>query len=140
MYAEKIGFYKTKYGYGIYGEMFVTNKYGANVGQTQKTSDYYQADEEWWQKAEQNGLYVGNVDYDRSAGVYSIDICGRINDDAGDFAGVLKAVLNIEEVIRIVREFEEAQPQETARFELVTKEGRIIYSTDKYEFFELCLF
>nr|MBU1328350.1 hypothetical protein [Candidatus Omnitrophota bacterium] len=48
---EKLEFYKKKYSYEIYGEIFATNKYGANVFQTRKTSDYRQNDEKWWQEA-----------------------------------------------------------------------------------------
>ncbi|HDH51628.1 MAG TPA: hypothetical protein ENH04_09515, partial [Nitrospirae bacterium] len=36
----KLDFYRKKYGYRVFGEVFVTNKYGANVAQTNKTSDY----------------------------------------------------------------------------------------------------
>ncbi|MFH1683000.1 MAG: hypothetical protein ABIA37_04345, partial [Candidatus Woesearchaeota archaeon] len=71
---EKIEFYEEKYGYAVFGEAFVTNNYGANVAQTGKTSDYYQADEEWWQVAKTGYLYMGDVGYDESADVYSTDI------------------------------------------------------------------
>ena len=44
-------FYKHKYGYQIFPEIFVTNKYGANIALTGPTSDFYQADELLWMKA-----------------------------------------------------------------------------------------
>ena len=44
---EKKKFFENRYGYRVFGEIFVTNKYGANVAQTGKTSDYRQDDEEW---------------------------------------------------------------------------------------------
>lgn len=69
-------FYKGNRGYEVFGEVFVTNRYGANAAQTQKTSDYYQADEQWWQMAKEDGLYVGNVEYDQSAGIYSRGVVG----------------------------------------------------------------
>ena len=77
-------YYKKEYGYEFIGEIFATNKYGVNVGQTQKTSDYYQADEEWWQKAKKDGTYVRDVKYDESAGMYAVDICVRIDDKDGN--------------------------------------------------------
>jgi len=81
-----------------YAEIFITNQYGANVAQSHKTSDYKQNDELWWQKAEQNGLFLSKGGYDESAGVYSIDIALRILDNDGNFIGVLKAVVNVESI------------------------------------------
>ncbi|MFA5337650.1 MAG: hypothetical protein WC330_04900, partial [Candidatus Omnitrophota bacterium] len=44
-----VEFHQNKDGYQVFAEIFITNKYGANIAQNHKTSDYYQADEEWWQ-------------------------------------------------------------------------------------------
>ena len=65
-------FYIQRYGHDVFPEVFVTNKYGANVAQTGKTSDYYQADEDWWQKAREEDIYVENVEYDSSADMLSL--------------------------------------------------------------------
>jgi PAS domain S-box-containing protein len=110
----------------------VTNKYGANVAQTGKTTDYRQDDEEWWQAAKKDGLYVRDVKYDESAHVYSTDIGIRIEDEAGNFIGVTKVGLNIEQVINVIREA--ALPgvskwHKTMQFKLLTKDNKIIYST-----------
>ena len=129
-------FYEEKYGYQVFGEVFVTNKYGANAAQTGKTTDYYQADEEWWQNAKTDGLYIRDVEYDESAHVYSTDIGIRINDEAGNFVGVMKVVLNIEEVINIIKELEAATEYETTEFKLITKDGKLIYSAEDFEFLE----
>ena len=81
-----------------YAEIFVTNQYGANIAQSHKTSDFRQDDESWWQKAKQNGIFLSESGYDESAGVYSSDIALRIQDDDGNFIGVIKAVVNIEPI------------------------------------------
>lgn len=139
-------FYTEKYGYPVFSEIFITNKYGANAAQTQKTSDYYQADEEWWQKSKENGFYVSDVDYDKSSQVYSLDICVRYDDEAGNFMGVIKASLNIQGINEILKGLEPKAGSEnvdprydkvkTREFKLITKDGRIIYSTEKVAFFE----
>jgi len=49
---------KTRYGYPVLGEVFVTNRYGAVAAMSGKTTDYLQSDEEWWQKAKQNGYFM----------------------------------------------------------------------------------
>jgi DNA polymerase II large subunit len=43
-----VGFYEKKYHYKVFNEFIITNKYGANIAQTGKTTDYYQGDERWW--------------------------------------------------------------------------------------------
>ena len=133
---EKIRFYEDEYGYRVFGEIFVTNKYGANVAQTGKTTDYYQADEEWWQKAKEDGLYVEDISYDESTGIYSIAVGIRINDEDGNFLGGGKAVLNIEYVINIVNEIYATRTYESGQFKLVNKDEKIIYSTEGLKFFE----
>ena len=96
-------FYEDQYGYNVIGEIIVTNKYGVNVAQSEKTTDYYQADESWWQTAKENGVYVEDVEYDDSAEVYSVALCLRIEDANRDFLGVMKVVTNIEEFVGIIK-------------------------------------
>ncbi len=81
-----------------YAEIFITNQFGGNIAQSHKTTDYKQNDELWWQKAQQNGVFLSEGGFDESAGVYSSDIAIRILDDDGNFIGVLKAVINIESI------------------------------------------
>lgn len=129
-------FNKQQYGYPVFAEIFVTNKYGANVAQTGKTFDYYQADEDWWRAAKQDEVYVSQLKYDRSANTYALSLAVAIYEPEEVFAGVIKAVLNIQEVINIIQEAERASEFHTTEFKLLTKDGRIIYSTEKHEFLE----
>jgi signal transduction histidine kinase len=136
---DKIEFYEKAYNYSVFGEIFVTNEYGANVGQTGITSDYYQADEEWWQNGREDGLYLGEVGYDKSADIYSIDIIVRIDDENGNFIGILKAVWNIEEIINVLeksRLSEKNNQYESMRCLLLDSSGRLIYSTKEFVFLE----
>ncbi len=132
---EKLEFYEKRYGYKLFGEVFVTNKYGANVSQSGKTSDYYQADEQWWQNAKNSGLAIGDVEYDESAGIYSLDIGIRVDDEAENFLGVIKAVLNIEGIVDTIKAAENVG-EHVREFKLLTKDGRIIYATEEFEIFE----
>jgi serine phosphatase RsbU (regulator of sigma subunit) len=84
----------------LYAEIFVTDMEGQLVASTEKTSDYLQSDENWWQKAFQmpaGHAHVEGINFDESAGVYSVDVAipirhfGGINDPP---AGVIKGVLN----------------------------------------------
>ncbi len=133
---EKIEFYRAKYHKRTFGEVFVTNKYGANVAQTGRTSDYRQDDEDWWQLARRDGLCVRDVEYDESADIYSTDIGLRINDANGNFLGIMKVVLNIEEAINIIQEAKRIPKYSTVQFNLISNDGKIIYSTSEFKRFE----
>jgi PAS domain S-box-containing protein len=130
---RKLDVLEKRRGYRFFGEAFVTNRYGANVAQTGKTSDYRQDDEEWWQRARSEGLFVEDVAFDESAGVYSTDICIRFDDAGGDFLGVAKIVLNIESIASILRartlekDFGHTGANQY-HLTLLTSEKRIIYS------------
>lgn len=77
-------------------ELFVTNRYGVNVIESGFTSDYLQSDEDWWKEAVKSKIYVGKAETDLSSGLYSIPVGVRIDDDQGNFIGVMKIVLDIE--------------------------------------------
>lgn len=79
-----------------FGEVFFTDKNGFNTALTNPTSDFVQRDENWWKTAWENGISVGEVEFDDSAGIWSVDISVRIDDPAsGRSLGVMKAVLGV---------------------------------------------
>jgi len=58
-------------------ETFVTDRKGAVVGANNLTTDYYQADEEWWQVAFNEGqgdIYIGQPVLDESTQIVGISI------------------------------------------------------------------
>ncbi len=122
-------FYMSKNNYPLFAEIFITNRFGVNIAQTNMTSDYYQADEKWWQLARKNGLFVSDIEYDESSNTSSIEIAVRITNTDGDFIGVIKAVLNIQETINTVKEVKIASKYKTLQLNLVNEAGNIIYST-----------
>jgi hypothetical protein len=80
-------------------EIFITDKKGLIVGETNKTSDYYQADEQWWVKSYNQGTgntYYGKIEYDESAIAESIPIYVPVIDPGINKAiGVIKAICDI---------------------------------------------
>jgi len=75
-------------------EVFVTDVYGGLVGSTNRTSDYYQADEEWWQNAYndgQGGVYISQPEFDESANAIAVLIALPIRDSQSDeITGILR--------------------------------------------------
>jgi len=80
---------------GGLAEIFITDQKGLLIASTNKTSDFYQGDELWWQEAflrnDPNGSF-GNREYDESALVEDIPLYLVIRGERSDVIGVLKAV------------------------------------------------
>ncbi len=107
-------------------EVFVSDKYGALVGSTDRTSDYYQADEGWWQAAWNNGegaVYIGNPEYDESAGITAVNIAVPVKSHEGEVIGVLRTTLDIQAILDTVAEVQVGQ---TGHVTLVDREGVVI--------------
>ncbi|HXV67166.1 MAG TPA: MBL fold metallo-hydrolase [Nitrosopumilaceae archaeon] len=87
-----------EFGNVLFPEIIVTNSYGANVGISQRTDDYNQADEVWWINGKKVPIHLREVAWDQSAEIFSSDIIIKIVDGDGKFIGVLKAVTPIRDV------------------------------------------
>jgi len=123
------------YEFKVISEVFVTNRYGAVVALSGKTTDYYQADEKWWIDAKQNGLSISDVAYDESLGAYAVSVGIRIDEQNKKFAGVMKVVLNIKEIFIILEDAEKDKQYQTSEFKLLDENGRIIYASDGFQLF-----
>jgi hypothetical protein len=80
-------------------EIFVTDARGLIVATTNRTTDYLQSDESWWQKAfneEKGQSHYGELEYDTSAFSESISLNVPVVDpDSGKAIGVVKAVCDV---------------------------------------------
>ena len=82
-----------------FSEIFITDKFGLNAAQTNKTTDYYQSDEEWWTSTYNSGNgkeHHGSIEFDESAQAEAISIYFPIIDSStNELIGIAKAVLSI---------------------------------------------
>lgn len=81
-------------------EIFITDVRGLNVGMTNITSDYFQADEDWWKKAANIGTYFGDIEFDESARGWGVPLYIQIHSQSGDLIGIVKAVVSIDNLMR----------------------------------------
>ncbi|MGH9323523.1 MAG: PDC sensor domain-containing protein [Vicinamibacteria bacterium] len=83
-------------------EIFATDQLGALVAATNKTSDFYQGDEEKFHEAfaeGKGGIHIGKLALDESIQSYSIPIGVPVLDQ-GKAIGVLVATLNVQKLKR----------------------------------------
>lgn len=87
-------------------EIFIADKHGLNVCQTNKTSDYYQADEDWWISTYASGKGKsghGEIEYDESARSESIPVFVPVKEpNSAETIGVAKAVIDLTAIKRML--------------------------------------
>lgn len=81
-------------------EIFVTDQYGGLVAATNRPSDFYQADEGWWQAAFNNGqgaIYIDQPEFDASSNTVAVRMAVPIiDDDTGKLVGVLRTTYRLQ--------------------------------------------
>ncbi|MFH1304956.1 MAG: cache domain-containing protein, partial [Candidatus Omnitrophota bacterium] len=108
-------------------EIFITDKYGGLVASSGKTSDFYQADEEWWKKTFNEGkgsVYVGDIEFDESADIWAMPFAVPIRDGENNVVGICKAVVDVTAFFMPLGKFKVGR---TGHAVLVNTEGDIIF-------------
>lgn len=87
----------------IYRELLLTDRQGRLIAASRTTSNYYQAEEDWWRDAFGGGvsgrLTVTDVRWDESSRVYALEIVAPVADPSGsDLVGILKIVADVREL------------------------------------------
>ena len=109
-------------------EILGTDALGRLIAATGKSSDFDQADEEWWQKGTKlgkNGQWTDVLRFDASSEVFSLDVvvAPRQSDK---FAGVVKMSVDVTSLFaRLGSDGEEVRE----RWEIVLPDGRILASS-----------
>lgn len=111
-----------------FAEVFFTDKNGFNVGATNPTSDFVQRDEEWWQTAWNSGAFIGPMQFDDSAGVFSFEVAVRIEGPPGQPIGVIKAVIDVTAVQSFADEFASDDTDEVS-VRVLTTDGDLLAET-----------
>jgi PAS domain S-box-containing protein len=100
---------------GEFGEIFVTNKYGALVSSTAKLTTFDHSYKYWWKGSFNNGdgaVFIDDRGYDESVGGYVLGIAVPIKD-RNEIIGILKANLNIlgsiDEIITTIKKEDSEQ-------------------------------
>lgn len=123
-----------------HAEVFITDKYGANIASTNRTSDYYQADEEWWQAAYNAGfgsVYIGQPELDQSANIIAMNMALPIfHREKPEIVGIIRTTLDITLIQQLL---EEAEFGETGKISLRFPENQFLHrnTTENFEVLSL---
>ncbi|PIQ88624.1 MAG: hypothetical protein COV72_07375 [Candidatus Omnitrophica bacterium CG11_big_fil_rev_8_21_14_0_20_42_13] len=109
-------------------EIILTDKYGGLVAASGEASDFYQADEPWWQEVFNDpagGLVINDIRFDESANSWVMPFSIALKDTDGEFSGVSKASVNLTNFMRHFASFDMTKDQEMA---LIDSEGDILFA------------
>ena len=94
--------------FDIHKELFITDSYGGLVAATNRTTDYYQADEAWWQVAYADGaggVYISEPLVDESSNTFGLIVALPIYDSAsGNLVGILRTTYALDELFELLNE------------------------------------
>ncbi len=89
-------------------ELILTDSFGATLAATGRLSDYYQADEEWWRAAWNDGhgaVFISEPSFDKSAGVRALLVALPVRIDGdGEVIGILRSTFALGKLLSIVRQ------------------------------------
>ena len=118
----------------IYREILVTDRQGRLVAASNVTSDYFQADEDWWKASFDEGrgrVVVSDVRRDQSSGVYAFEISVPEPAPTGEqIAGVMKIVADSREMLVGIAGLDVGRTGEAM---LVRPDGSIVFSRRSYD-------
>lgn len=117
----------------VYREILVTDRHGRLVAASNVTSDYFQADEDWWMRSFDGGrgrVSVTDVRRDESAQVYAFEVAVPVQAPGSDeFAGVMKIVADSRELLAGIAGLELGDDGEAV---VIRPDGSIVFSRGAY--------
>lgn len=88
---------------GLYTEIFVTDRFGLNAGQSAITGDYWQGDEAKFQKTFPVGpdaVFLDEAEFHEASGTWRAQLNMTVRDAAGAPAGAATVEINLTELAR----------------------------------------
>ena len=84
-------------------EVFLTDLPGVSIASTDRTSDYLQSDEDWWQVAYSDGQYIGQPEFDASTKILAVNIAVAVHaPDSDQIVGILRTTVNINSLASVL--------------------------------------
>jgi len=114
-----------------YGEIFLTNKYGALVSSTAKLSTFAHGHKYWWLGSFNNGegsIFFDDRGYDISVGGYVLGIVLPIKKDS-EIIGIIKFNINVLGVLKEL--INGAENRLIGKFKLIRSSGLIVFERGK---------
>ena len=118
----------------IYSRVSVVNKYGAVVGMSVRTAEYWYGDSPLWSALMEDGHYFGDIEHDPITNTHGMCVFVRLDDPDGNTVGATMAFLNVvgvvDESVYLGKAYSSTQ------LRVISLDGRIIYSEGVFHVFD----
>jgi len=112
----------------IYGEIFITNKYGAMIAATGKLTTLEHDFKYWWKESYANGhgkVFFDDRGYDDSVGGYVVGVVYPVKKD-GKIIGIIKANINIQSLFGNILNIYNKKGE--GKVKIVRTKGLVVYN------------
>ena len=85
-------------------DLMLTDRFGANLAATNRASHYFQADQDWWQAAYNNGdgsIYISQPEFDESSKTFAVILAIPLFS-GNELVGILRSTLNVNALISLL--------------------------------------
>ncbi len=111
----------------VFSELFFTERNGLNVATSGRAPDFVQSDEQWWNAAWQDGLYLSDVEVDEATNTYGVTIASRI--DGGQATGPLGVFRATVDLVALQRVATRAAAESGTEVTILTGDGVLLAET-----------
>lgn len=129
---ETSNFLESKFGYPVYEDVSVADSTGTVFAST-VSSDSYFGDMSWWDTVVEDGSFVGDIVFDDDLQIFTRDAMIRIDDNQGNFLGVLKTKMNLQHILLTLNDLKQTKKFQNSEISLVSDTGQIVFSTTPSE-------
>lgn len=123
---------ESKYGYPIFEDSLIANSSGEIMAYA-VNHEIPLGDLPWWDIVVKKGAYVDDVVFDETRGISTRDVMVRIDDNQGNFVGVLKSKINLQHILLAINDLKQTKNFRNSEISLVTGTGYIVFSTNPNE-------
>lgn len=115
---------------GNFAEIFFTERYGLNIAYSQRTSDFIQRNEDWWQNGKEMKRFISKPHLDESTNTFNFDLVNRIVDpDTQEFLGTIKAGYETKELSFLADELHKIELLGSEYLQIISIKDRAVVTT-----------
>ena len=131
-FRKYIEYYQTRYGYPVFSELFATNRFGMVIGASPRTSDFMQADEEWFRSTvSSKSGWLDAVEFDESSGAFALNANLRIEEADGELLGVLRVGINLKGIEAMINSSRIHSTYKSIGVTLVNHRGDVLFDSSR---------
>ncbi|WP_179370901.1 ATP-binding protein [Nitrosopumilus ureiphilus] len=125
---------ENKYRYELYNEIVVVNPHGFIVASVKPLDDVSVDKSDWWDAVVTTGYFIGDVQFDEDSKIYTQDLAYKISDSDGNFIGVLKTNVKLQDIIIMIYDLRSKNKFLDSDISLIDSSGKILYDSADPEF------